>query len=40
MTTQGGDGLDIGLDAGATGGIESGQYKNLGTGVAFDGSAP
>ena len=40
MAAKGGDGLDVGLNAGAAGRIKAGKNQNLWSGVAFDDSAP
>ena len=40
MTAQCGNRLNVGLQAGPPGGVESGKDQNLGSGVEFDVSAP
>ena len=40
VAAQRGDCLNVGLDAGAAGGVEAGKNQNLGSGIAFNDSAP
>jgi hypothetical protein len=40
VAAQRGDCLNVGLNSGAAGWVEAGKNKNLGSGKAFNGSAP